>query len=153
MHMPLERFERILEQMRAWPGELLKVLKISLYGEPMLAKDFAQMLILARQANIAERLESTSNMSLLTEDIVEAMVESQLDYLRVSIYAATPERFRAVTNSSLPMERIHQNLELLQKIKQKAASERPFVSVKMLDSFDQENERFFELYKDVSDGF
>ncbi|MCC6296818.1 MAG: radical SAM protein, partial [Pseudomonadales bacterium] len=35
LNMPLARFERVVAQLRAWPGPQLKVLKLSLYGEPL----------------------------------------------------------------------------------------------------------------------
>ena len=151
MHMPLDRFRRVVEQLRNWPGGKLKVLKLSLYGEPFLSKDFPEMLRIARKVDIAERIETTSNVSLLTPEIAEAMIDARLDYLRVSIYAVTPERHLQVTGNPIPPERIFHNLEILQEIKRKAGSERPFVSVKMLDSYNEENERFLACYRDLAD--
>ncbi len=150
-HMPLERFRKTVNQLREWPGERIKVLKLSLYGEPLLTPDFAEMLKIAREADVADRIETTSNVSLLTPEIARAMIEQQLDYLRVSIYAANPERFHEVTGSALDPARIHDNLAMLRDLKKQMGSERPFVSVKMLDSFDEENERFLNTYNDVAD--
>ena len=36
-------------------------------------------------------------------------------------------------------------------MKRRMASERPFVSCKMLDAYGEENERFVEMYRDVAD--
>ena len=151
MHMPLERFERVLEQLRDWPGAKLKVLKLSLYGEPLLNTDFGAMLRLAREADVAERLETTTNASLLTREVAEAMVDGQLDYVRVSIYSADPARHRSVTRSPVAISTIHENLRVLQEVKRARGSNRPFVSCKMLDAYGEENERFFEMYRDVAD--
>ncbi len=150
-HMPLERFRRIVEQLRRWPGEKLKVLKLSLYGEPLLSPDFAEMLRIARKADIADRIETTSNVSLLTPEIARAMVECQLDYLRVSIYATDAERHREVTNSPIPPVQIHENLRMLQEEKRRAGSTRPFISPKMLDSGEEANRAFMEMFRDVGD--
>ncbi len=151
MHMPLERFRRIIEQLKAWEGEKLKVLKLSLYGEPLLCHDFPEMLKIAREADIADRIETTSNVSLLTPEIAAAMVAQQLDYLRVSVYAADPTRHKEVTQSPIMPAQIHENLRILQEIKRKTGSTRPFVSPKMLESYGEENERFLAMYKDVGD--
>ena len=151
MHMPLERFRRAIEQLRTWPGEKLKVLKLSLYGEPLLTPDFPEMLRLARKAEIADRIEVTTNASLLSPEIADAMVRYKLDYLRVSIYAATPERQREITHSAFSPEQIHENLRMLREVKRRFGSEQPFVSPKMLDAYGEENERFMTLFRDVAD--
>jgi radical SAM protein with 4Fe4S-binding SPASM domain len=151
MNMPLARFRRIVEQLKAWPGAKLKVLKLSLYGEPFLSPDFAEMLQLVREADIAERIETTTNASLLTREQAEALVRSRMDYLRVSIYSSDPERHRQITQSTTAIDDIHDNLRMLQEVKTAHGSDRPFVSCKMLDAYGGENERFFEMYQDVAD--
>ena len=142
MHMPMERFERVIGQLRDWPGAKLKVLKLSLYGEPLLNPEFGSMLRLAREADVAERIETTTNASLLTRDVAEAIVDGQLDYVRVSIYSADAARHRSITRSPVAIDAIHENLRVLQEVKRARGSNRPFASCKMLDAYGEENERF-----------
>lgn len=149
--MPMDRFRRIIDQLSRWPGPRLKVLKLSLYGEPLVSPDFAEMLALAREADVAERIETTTNASLLTPEVAESMVRNRLDYLRVSIYATRQDRHQVVTGSKFDMQRIRENLRVLQEIKQRLGSDKPFVSCKMLDEFSEENERFLNTYRDVAD--
>lgn len=150
-NMPIERFQEVINQLKAWRGPKLKVLKLSLYGEPLINPDFGNMLSIARRADIAERIETTTNGSLLSRGIAEQLVEHQLDYLRVSIYACDQKRHETVTGSGAKVSAIHENLRILQEIKQSSHSERPFVGCKMLDSYSGENERFIRLYRDVAD--
>lgn len=150
-HLPLSRFKRAIDQLKVWPGPRLKVLKLSLYGEPLVNSDFTEMLRLAREADIAERIETTTNATLLDTKVAERMVEYQLDYARVSIYASDQERHRAVTGSGLEIRIIHENLRILQEIKKKKNSEKPFICCKMMDSYGEENERFVRLYQNVAD--
>ncbi|OQA84037.1 MAG: pyrroloquinoline quinone biosynthesis protein PqqE [Lentisphaerae bacterium ADurb.Bin242] len=151
MNMPLDRFVRVIEQLKAWPGEKLKVLKLSLYGEPLLNPAFCEMLRIARKADLADRIETTSNVSRLTPEIAEAMVRFQLDYLRVSIYSPDEKRHREITSSSIKPAEIHENLRVLREIRKRLYSERPFISPKMLESYGEENERFMKMYADVGD--
>lgn len=151
MHMPMERFRRVIQQLLRWPGPKLKVLKLSLYGEPLACPDFPEMLALARQADVAERIETTSNASLLTTSIAKAMVDTKLDYLRVSIYATEQLRHQEVTGSKFDIARIRQNILTLQEIKRQAGAERPFVSCKMLDDFSEANQHFLDSFRTVAD--
>ena len=150
-NMPMRRFLRVIEQLQAWPGPRIKVLKLSLYGEPLVNSEFCEMLRVVREADIAERIETTTNASLLSRDVAEKLVESQLDYARVSIYAAEQQKHRDVTGVGIDISSIHQNLKMLQEVKKQKGSDKPFVSCKMLDSYSDENDMFIRLYQDVAD--
>ena len=148
--MPMARFEKVIDDLKRWPGPRIKVLKLSLYGEPMVSPDFSEMLRVARHADIAERIETTTNASLLSPGIAERLVEHQLDYARVSIYATNQARLGAVTGTRLEIATIHENLRILQDVKRRRGSIKPFVSCKMLDSYSEENEHFLRMYEAVA---
>lgn len=151
MNMPLARFQRVIEQLRDWEGPKHKVLKLSLYGEPLINVHFREMLRIARDADVAERIEATTNASLLSREIAECLIEHQLDYLRVSIYASEQAKHEAITGTAIDIRTIHNNLGGLQQLKRQMGSEKPFVSCKMLDAYGEENNRFVEMYRDVAD--
>jgi len=149
--MPEELFALALEQLKSWSGPKIKVLKLCIYGEPLLNPRFPEMLAAACKADVAERIETTTNASQLTRKIAEALVENQLDYLRVSIYSSNQARHESVTGSKVNIKDIHRNLSVLQEIKRSVGSIKPFVSCKMLDSYSSENDEFMRVYADVSD--
>lgn len=151
MNMPLERFRKVIRQLRAWEGPRLKVLKLSLYGEPLLNPAFCEMLRIAREADVAERIETTTNASLLTAAVAGKLVEYRLDYARVSVYAAGQRRFERITGTKNDFRSIRENLRVLKEIKELRKSEKPFVSAKMLDTYGKENDRFVKLFRDVAD--
>jgi radical SAM protein with 4Fe4S-binding SPASM domain len=150
-NMSLELFRTVIAQAASWSGPLFKVLKLSLYGEPLLNPDFPEMMRLAREANIAERIETTTNASLLNDRVIDAMIEQKLDYVRVSIYAGSSEKHAQITRSSVNLPRIHDNLLRLQQRKKERRADKPFVACKMLDTFGPENEVFKRQFQDVAD--
>lgn len=151
MNMPMGRFSKIVQQLQRWTGEKIKVLKLSLYGEPFLNPAFCEMLKMIKEADIAERVETTTNASLLTRAISKQIVWNQLDYMRVSIYGVDQQKHQSRTSSAMKITEIYDNLRILQEEKRKQGSDRPFVSVKMLDSYQGENDRFMQMYQDVAD--
>ncbi len=150
-NMSFDTYMKVIEQLKEWNEIKLKVLKLSLYGEPLLNKDFCEMLRVAREASIAERIETTTNASLLTERIAEKLVEYQLDYVRVSIYSPDQRKHEKITGSKLDIGKIHENLKVLQTVKKRAVSDRPFIALKMLDAYGAENDAFLKMYSDVAD--
>ncbi len=149
--LPMTRFRLVMNNLQAWTGPKIKVLKLSLYGEPLVNPHFCEMLRIAREADVAERIETTTNASLLSREIAEKLVEYQLDYARVSIYASDQAKHQAITGSRIKIETIQENLRILQEIKKRKGSEKPFVSCKMLDAYSDENEQFISLYQNIAD--
>ena len=150
-NMPFDLFRQIVRQASEWEDDKFKVLKLSLYGEPFVNPDFCRMLSLARDSEIAERIETTSNVSLLTPEICEGLVSGGLDYIRVSVYSPIQAKHEVVTSSKIDINQIRNNLEVLQNIKQRRDSVTPFIAVKMLDTYGEENDIFREMYKGVAD--
>jgi radical SAM protein with 4Fe4S-binding SPASM domain len=149
--MNMDTFSLIIHQMKNWGGPKLKVVKLSLYGEPLMNRDFCEMVRVVKDAGITERIETTSNVSLMGPDICEGIIRSGLDYIRVSIYSPLQDKHEAITGSSINIDDIHQNLKTLQEIKAKLNFRTPFVSVKMLDTYSSENDLFMAMYSDVAD--
>ena len=150
--MDMELYMKIIDQLKKWEGDKLKVLKLSLYGEPFTNPEFCKMLRLAKEAQIAERIETTTNASLLTPEICEELVELEIDYIRVSIYGGNQRRYEEVTGcSNADIEQIYNSLKYIQTIKKEKGKDKPFVSAKMLDTYTDENEQFLERFRDVTD--
>jgi len=150
--MKLSALRKIVDDLKAWKGPKIKVIRIIGFGEPLLNREYLQLLNCIKEADIADRVETTSNASLLTPAISRKMIEYGLDYLRVSIYSALQEKHEAITKNSIRIDKIHDNLMQMKRLKEEANSQKPFVYIKMLDSFDDvENRSFFEYYSDVAD--
>lgn len=150
-HMDMECFHKVIDELKRWEGPKIKVLKLSLYGEPFLNPLFCEMLRAASEAQIAARIETTTNASLLTETVSRKLVEQGLDYMRVSIYSAVQARHSQLTGSKISIATIHSNLATLQAVKRALKSQRPFISVKWLDTYGPENDLLREKYQDVAD--
>ncbi len=150
--MDMGLYKEVIQQMKDWEGPKFKVLKLSLYGEPFTNPDFGEMLKIAKEAEIAERIETTTNISLLSEPLCRQLVEYEIDYMRVSIYAGNQERYVKITNcQTVEIRRILEQLKSIQDMKKSLKKEKPFVSAKMLDTYTEENDEFLSLFSGVAD--
>lgn len=149
--MDIGLYTEIINQFKEWDGNKLKVLKLGIYGEPFSNPDFCEMLKIARRANIAERIETTTNASLMTEEVSKNLVEYGIDYIRISIYSVNQKKHENITNSKINIENIYENIKFIQEFKRKIGATKPFISVKMLDTYSEENENFLNKYKDIAD--
>jgi radical SAM protein with 4Fe4S-binding SPASM domain len=149
--MPRALFDKVIQELTAWEGPRVKVLKLCLYGEPLLNRELGEWVRIAHAASVADRIETTTNAALLHADIAAELVRHGLDYLRVSIYSAIPDRHQQITGSRVTVEEIHANLAQLQRLKQEHGTAKPFVAVKTLDTYGPDNEVFAERFRDVAD--
>lgn len=150
--MKFQDFAKIADDLAAWEGEKIKVIRIIGFGEPFINKTTGQMVKCLKQREVAGRIEITSNGSLLTPTVSQQLIDAGLDYLRISIYAASQERHEAVTRSKIDIDVIKRNIAELRRLRKEQKREKPFIYLKMLNSFDEtENQRFFDRYADLAD--
>ena len=150
--MKFEDFKKIADDLADWEGEKIKVIRIIGFGEPFINKNTPNMVRYLEELDIALRIEITTNGSLITPGISQQLIDAELDYLRISIYGASQERHNAVARSNVKVNTIKKNIALLKKMRDEQLKDKPFIYVKMLDSFDEvENKNFFDMYADVAD--
>ena len=148
--MDFELYKKIILDIKKL-GKLVS-LKFYMEGEPLLNKNLINMMKFAREQDVAQRFELTTNASLLTEEIMKGFIEVKLNYLRISIYSPIQEKNELLTNSTADVNKIYENIKAAKNLRSNSNVDYPFIYVKMLDSFDDdENKMFVDLYSDIAD--
>lgn len=159
-NMSMECFGKLLTDIREWRKELeeseetpfVKVVRLYLEGEPFVNNEIVEMLRLLKRENIAERVEIITNGSLLTASICKKLVDYQLDYITISIYAIEEYKHKYMTKSNILPQNIIENVRMLRTIRDERDNIRPFIYVKTIDNFnDCENNEFIEAYRGIAD--
>jgi len=150
-HMEMALYGKLIRELQEWSGARLKLLRLAMLGEPFANPDFCSMVRIAKDANVAERVDTFSNGSLLTEEVSARIIDSGLDLIRVSIYAADDEHHREVTKTKVSVATICGNIKRLREMRDASGKAAPHISVKMFDTYSDENDRFFDLYRGIAD--
>lgn len=153
-NMDGELFEKCVSQIEEWcnaTGKKLKLMKLYSLGEPLLNGLLCDMVKRIKEAGITEQLEITSNAALLTEEIGKKLVDYGLDIFRVSIYSIDSEKNKVITRSGIEPQTIYGNIRKMRDYRDSQHKVKPFISAKMIDSYSDENERFFLKYNEVAD--
>lgn len=128
----------------------IKVLKFYMLGEPLLHPDLSKMIRLAVDCGIAERTELTTNGSALTAPKCGDLIQSGLDYLRISIYGMNADKFQKATQTKFDPAKIERNIQVFKAIRGDGV--KPYLYVKMLDCGDEEENRLFmDTYGSLAD--
>lgn len=91
-NMPLETFKKFVEQAKDFPQKF-KTINLAGIGEPLLHPDIVEMTRLAKEANIAERIEIVTNAVLLTPAMADKLIDAGVDRLRISINGLNDEDY------------------------------------------------------------
>lgn len=148
--MDMLEFNKICRDIQA--GGRLKVLRFYLMGEPLLNPSLPEMIKMACEMKLAERTELTTNGVFLSEDKSIALINSGLDYLRVSISSVNQRRHEYITQTNISINQIYKNIERFKEIRNEMSEQRPFLYIKMIDQLnDEENSRFLQMYQHLGD--
>lgn len=156
-NMSEEVFSKLLNDMIEWKKDfnekyLLKVIRLYLEGEPLINPRYCEMLRQLKENNIAERIELVTNGSLLSKEICEKLVEYGLDYITISIYSVIEEKNKHITRSDITPTQIRDNIKYLRKIRDEKNKATPFIYVKIIDTYnEEENNTFKQYYEGISD--
>ena len=148
-NMTEEIFAKILQDIKSWTiaaQRKLKLIKLYSLGEPLINKGICDMLARIKAADVCEKVEITTNASLLSEEVAKQLVDFQLDILRVSVYSVRDKRMKEVTRSNVMPETIYNNVKAIRAYRDSVKSDKPIIYAKMLDANNDENEEFVRKF-------
>lgn len=145
--MTLETYKKIIEQMKEFPRPL-KMLGLTAQGEPLINKDIAKMVKIAKDANVAERIEIITNGLLLTKELSEQLIKSGLDTLRISLQGISNEKYEEICGAKIDFDEFMENIRYFYRNKKDTNL---FVKVMDIALNEGEEELFYSLFENCSD--
>lgn len=145
--MTLETFARIVSQLKDFPDKL-RVLNLSGQGEPLLNRELSEMIRLAQDAGIAERMEIITNGSLLTHELSEKLVKAGLDCVRISLQGMSDRKYADVCGVALDFQKLVEEISYLYRIRENC---QVYVKVMDIALAPGEEAAFYETFGGISD--
>lgn len=144
-------FKKIIDQCAFYK---IPTVVVQGFGEPLLDKDYVSKIRYAKQKNI-KNIHCVTNGILLNKDTAEMLIDSGLDYLNISIDAATPQVYGEIhrlPKSGSPSNQffdVVNNIDFLIKLREKSGSKKPFIEVRFKDFEKNKTDlgRFIKKYK------
>ena len=133
-----------------------KIDKIQLYkyGEPLLHPDFSQMVKMAKEADIAHSIETTTNGSIISPRLAEEILEAGLDVIRISVEHIEDDYYKGLSRGRMTYSTIKDKVRKLHSLKMKGDYDL-HIHVKILGSLlsNEQIERFITDYMDIADSW
>lgn len=145
--MRMDLFEKIVRDMKEFK-EPFKRVHLMGFGEPLINPNLASFVELMKREGVADRVEITTNASLLTRDMSHQLVNAGVTKMIVSIYSLNDKDYQMVSKNKFSFSEIYKNIEYLYSIKKQC-----HIHLKVAEKeISEEDQKFFiEAFKDIAD--
>jgi radical SAM protein with 4Fe4S-binding SPASM domain len=146
-NMSIDTFRTTIAQIADFP-QRIRLLSLTGQGEPLMNKNIAEMVRIAKEANVAERIEIISNGRLLSPRMADGLIEAGLDTLRISLQGLSSRKYQDIAGVKVDFDEFYENVRYFYQHK-KATD----LFVKIMDvALDEgEEQAFYDRFRDCSD--
>jgi radical SAM protein with 4Fe4S-binding SPASM domain len=145
--MEFELFKKIANDMTEFEPKV-KVLRLYKDGEPLINKRLPDMIKYAKDVGAAERIDTTTNASLLTPEKGKALIDAGLDRINISIEGVSNEQYKNFSDVNLEFERIVENVRTFYENKKQCEM---LVKINGDTLSEQDKQTFLDTFGDYTD--
>lgn len=130
-------------------GIYLKNINLCGLGEPLLNKEFCNMVKYIKEKQVTECVETITNASLLTKEYCNKIISSKLDKIRISLQGLSGEDYLRVAGVKLDFNKLYENIKYLCENRGSL-----FVYIKIMDVMvkgESQKKLFFDLFDGIAD--
>ena len=129
-----------------------KVPVIDLYGlgEPLLNPRFVDMVRYLKQADCCSMIRTTTNGSLLTPELCDELVDSGLDYIKISIEGMSSEDYQKLCDVKIDFNALVEKIRYLYTVSRGKLE----IGTKIISSAfnsQEERQRYLDLFSPITD--
>lgn len=115
-NMSIELMERILDQSQDFPRKY-KVMEMFSFGESMCNPHLPEMIRMAKDSGVTEKINITTNGLLLTPERADDLLSSGVDIIRISLQGLDANAYWNICQVKMDFDRFVNNLSYLFKNK------------------------------------
>ncbi len=108
--MSYEVARKAIDDLAEFPHKI-KTLRFYKEGEPLLNNRLPDMISYARKKNVCDKIDFTTNGSLLTRDMGLAITDAGIDRINISVEALDSDGYKEVSGINLDFKRYLENLK------------------------------------------
>lgn len=147
-HMDFAMYEKIIKQLSEFPHGIKRIVFSGL-GEPLMNPRLPEMVKIAVDAKIADRVEVLTNGLLLTPSVADALIDAAITNINISIQGIDREGYEKTCGAKIDFDKFVENLTYLYNHKKNAQ-----IYIKAVDATlptKEDENKFFEIFGKISD--
>jgi len=146
--MSFELFKHIIDQLTDFPDKL-KVLRLYGFGEPLLNPRFFDMVKYAKEKKIADKIDTTTNASLINHVFNTPIIDAGIDRINISINGMNDKQYFDFTFYKIDFNKLVDDLTNLYKNKKQCE-----IIIKINGDYLslEDKQRFNDVFGPIADG-
>jgi MoaA/NifB/PqqE/SkfB family radical SAM enzyme len=147
-YMDFDLYKKIIDDICKFEKPI-KVLRLYKDGEPLLNPRFAEMVTYAKEKKCSDRIDTTTNASLLNPKRNLEIIEAGLDRINISIEGVNEKQYLDFASHKIDFEKLVGNIRHFYENKKDCE-----MIVKINGDTISENDKlkFYEIFGDIADG-
>jgi MoaA/NifB/PqqE/SkfB family radical SAM enzyme len=146
--MSLDLFKKIMDDICDFE-QPIKVLRLYKDGEPLLNKNFAEMIRYAKLKKCCDRVDTTTNVSLLTPEKSLEIIDAGLDRINISIEGIDAQQYLSFSKVKLDFEKLVDNVRFFYEHRKNCEM---IVKINGDILSQEEKDKFYAIFGDITDG-
>jgi MoaA/NifB/PqqE/SkfB family radical SAM enzyme len=146
--MDFDLYKKIIDGICAFEKPI-KVLRLYKDGEPLLNPRLAEMIRYAKEKSCSDRIDTTTNASLLTPSKNIELIEAGLDRINISIEGVNAKQYLEFSNYKIDFETLVGNIRHFYKNRRQCEM---IVKINGDILSDDDKNTFYEMFGDIADG-
>lgn len=145
--LDFELYKKIINDTHDFDDEI-KVLRLYKEGEPLVNKNFSQMVEYAKRYGNINRIDTTTNGVLFNKELNRKIIASGIDQINISVNGVSAEQIYQHTGRKIDFESYVNNLIDLCKHKEQCT-----IYIKSIEDLlsKEEQQKFFDLFGQYAD--
>ena len=146
--MDFNLYKKIINDLEEFEGKV-KVIRLYKDGEPLLNKDFPNMISYAKKSPKVDRVDTTTNASLLNKDLSLKIIEAGLDRINISIEGMNSEQYLDFSKIKLDFNKLVENIAFFYENKKQCE-----VIIKINGDIitEEQKQDFYNIFGEIADG-
>lgn len=146
--MDFNLYKKIIDDLQQFEGKV-KVIRLYKDGEPLLNKHFAEMVEYAKKSNKVDRVDTTTNASLLNKDLSLKIIEAGLDRINISIEGMNSQQYLDFSRANVNFEKLVENIDFFYKNKKQCEM---IVKINGDIISEEQKQEFYNIFGEIADG-
>lgn len=147
--MSFELFKRIIDDMgKSWGKGKVKKLRLFKVGEPLMNQDICKMVKYAKEAEVAECIEITTNGTLLDEKMSLGLIEAGLDILNISVNGINEKQYKETCQYEIDFKEYFAKIKFFFDHKKNC---KVFVKYSDIGYTEEEKQSFYDMFRTACD--
>ena len=143
----LELFRKVIADINALPTRV-KALHLHKDGEPLMHPKFCDMVLEAKRSANIEKVETTTNGTLLNPELNRRLVDSGIDRIKISVYGLSTDSLKANTKANVDFDEYVENIADLYSRKKNT---KLYIKIMEEGLSEEEKQKFLATFGNIAD--